>query len=53
MKKIIAILSVLLITSCASILNEDTTPVNISTSNGKKIDVLINGQMDFPKNLGH
>ena len=45
MKKInsILILAMLLVTSCASIVNEDTTKVKLMTSTGEKTDVTIDG----------
>lgn len=42
-KTIIAAGALLLLTGCASILTDDTTPVNVRTSNGKEVPVKIDG----------
>ncbi len=40
----IATLSILM-TGCASILNDKTQNVNVSTSNGQKVSGVVNGQV--------
>ncbi len=45
MKKIISIATIsLIMTGCASIINEKTQTVNVSTSNGEKVTGVVNGQ---------
>ncbi len=45
MKKMIAIaVTAILMTGCASIINEKTQGVNVSTSNGTKVTGVVNGQ---------
>lgn len=46
MKKIILAAAIIFTMSgCATILNEDTQPINLTTSNGKSTTVNINGQL--------
>ena len=45
MKKLISVTAIaFLMTGCASIINEKTQSVNVSTSNGAKISGVVNGQ---------
>jgi hypothetical protein len=43
-KNLILVASVLSLTGCASILNEKTQNVNVSTSNGAQVEGTVNGQ---------
>lgn len=46
MKKLISIVAIAtLMTGCASIINEKTQSVNVSTSNGSKVSGTVNGQV--------
>lgn len=44
MKSILAIVALMGLTSCATILNEDTQRINVTTSNNVKTDIIVNGQ---------
>jgi hypothetical protein len=44
-KNLILVASVLALTGCASILNEKTQNVNVSTSNGSQVEGTVNGQL--------
>lgn len=43
-KLLLAASSLLWVAGCASILTDDTTPVNVSTSNGKPTTVMVDGK---------
>lgn len=44
MKLILVIIAMMGLTSCATILNDDTQKINVTTSGNVKTDIIVNGQ---------